>query len=56
VKSFLDKTTSLTFWGVDYYLRRIPGVIKVEVGYTGGVIPNPYYEIYEQTKKIITPY
>lgn len=32
------------FWGVDYYLRRIPGVLKVEVGYTGGMILNPSYE------------
>jgi peptide methionine sulfoxide reductase msrA/msrB len=32
------------FWGVDYYLRRIPGVLKVEAGYTGGMIPNPSYE------------
>ena len=32
------------FWGVDYYLRRIPGVLKVEVGYSGGAIPNPTYD------------
>ncbi len=31
------------FWGVDYYLRRIPGVLKVEVGYTGGGALNPTY-------------
>lgn len=32
------------FWGVDYYLRQIPGVLKVEVGYTGGVVIHPSYE------------
>jgi len=32
------------FWGVDYYLRRLPGVIKVESGYTGGVVIEPTYQ------------
>ena len=32
------------FWGVDHYLRRIPGVLNVEVGYCGGAIANPTYE------------
>jgi peptide methionine sulfoxide reductase msrA/msrB len=32
------------FWGVDYYLRQIPGILKVEVGYTGGVTLSPSYE------------
>lgn len=32
------------FWGVDYYLKRIPGVLKVEVGYCGGNVANPRYE------------
>jgi peptide methionine sulfoxide reductase msrA/msrB len=32
------------FWGVDYFLRRLPGVLKVEVGYTGGNVSNPTYE------------
>lgn len=32
------------FWGVDYYLSHLPGVLKVEVGYSGGVTPNPTYE------------
>lgn len=31
------------FWGVDYYLRCIPGVLKVEAGYSGGTIANPTY-------------
>ncbi len=32
------------FWGVEYYLKRLPGVLKTEVGYTGGHIENPTYE------------
>lgn len=32
------------FWGVDYYLRRIPGVLKVEVGYCGGTTAAPTYD------------
>lgn len=32
------------FWGVDYYLRQISGVLKVEVCYTGGTVLNPSYE------------
>lgn len=32
------------FWGVDYYLRRIPGVLNVEVGYSGGTIEHPTYD------------
>lgn len=31
------------FWGIDYYLRAIPGVLKVEVGYIGGTTSNPSY-------------
>jgi peptide methionine sulfoxide reductase msrA/msrB len=32
------------FWGVDYFLKQIPGVLKVESGYTGGHIVNPSYD------------
>lgn len=32
------------FWGVEYYLKKLPGVIKTEVGYTGGRTLNPTYE------------
>lgn len=31
------------FWGVDYYLGQISGVLKIEVGYTGGCVPEPTY-------------
>ena len=31
------------FWGVEYVFRRVPGVIDVEVGYSGGMTPNPTY-------------
>ncbi|HEX2030858.1 MAG TPA: peptide-methionine (S)-S-oxide reductase MsrA [Actinomycetota bacterium] len=32
------------FWGVEYVLRRVPGVLDVQVGYSGGHTPNPTYE------------
>ncbi len=32
------------FWGVDYYLCRLPGVLKVEAGYVGGVVIEPTYQ------------
>jgi peptide-methionine (S)-S-oxide reductase len=32
------------FWGVDYVYRRVPGVVDVEVGYSGGTTKNPSYE------------
>jgi methionine-S-sulfoxide reductase len=33
------------FWGLQESLRHIPGVIKTTVGYTGGTVPNPTYEL-----------
>jgi peptide methionine sulfoxide reductase msrA/msrB len=33
------------FWGMQEILRQIPGVIKTTVGYTGGTVPNPTYEL-----------
>lgn len=32
------------FWGVEHFLRLVPGVLKVEAGYSGGVTSNPSYE------------
>jgi peptide-methionine (S)-S-oxide reductase len=31
------------FWGVEYVFRRVPGVVDVQVGYTGGFTQNPTY-------------
>ena len=33
------------FWGMQEILRKIPGVVKTTVGYTGGNIANPTYEM-----------
>jgi methionine-S-sulfoxide reductase len=32
------------FWGMQDILRKIPGVLETQVGYTGGWVPNPRYE------------
>lgn len=32
------------FWGVEELLRKLPGVISTEVGYTGGTLKNPGYK------------
>ncbi len=33
------------FWGMEELVRRIPGVLETEVGYTGGDTPDATYEI-----------
>jgi methionine-S-sulfoxide reductase len=35
------------FWGMQDLLRRQPGVIATEVGYTGGEVPNATYRSHE---------
>lgn len=32
------------FWGVEYYFKQLPGVVKTEVGYIGGNKDHPSYE------------
>lgn len=32
------------FWGVEYYFKTLPGVLKAEVGYSGGNKKNPTYQ------------
>jgi peptide methionine sulfoxide reductase msrA/msrB len=32
------------FWGVEYYLKQVPGVIQTSVGYAGGELIDPSYK------------
>ncbi|VVC77264.1 Peptide methionine sulfoxide reductase MsrA 3 [Aquicella siphonis] len=32
------------FWGVEHYMKQLPGVLKTEVGYSGGSRKKPTYE------------
>jgi len=31
------------FWGTEFYLQKIPGVLATTCGYTGGMVKNPTY-------------
>lgn len=51
------------FWGMQYYFNRLPGVLKTEVGYTGGTLHHPGYRDvcrgdsghYEATRVVFDP-
>lgn len=32
------------FWGIEYYFKKLPGVLKTEVGYSGGSLEFPEYK------------
>jgi len=32
------------FWGVEYYMQKLPGVISIISGYSGGTVENPTYQ------------
>lgn len=38
------------FWGMEEILRKIPGVLSIRVGYTGGNVADPSYEIVSSGK------
>ena len=43
----MEKATfaSGCFWGIEAAFRRMPGVTATRVGYTGGTVPNPSYDL-----------
>ena len=40
------------FWGMEDLIRKIPGVQKTRVGYTGGHFKNPTYKDLFTQKKV----
>ncbi|MBF0207810.1 MAG: peptide-methionine (S)-S-oxide reductase MsrA [Oligoflexia bacterium] len=38
------------FWGIEDLIKKLPGVISTEVGYTGGYIQNPTYEVVKKNQ------
>ncbi|MEY4631789.1 MAG: hypothetical protein RIQ81_1909 [Pseudomonadota bacterium] len=38
------------FWGVEELMRKLPGVIETETGYTGGFLPGPDYDLVKKGK------
>jgi len=47
VKSEVATLAGGCFWGMEELLRQQPGVVDIEVGYTGGTVPNATYEHHE---------
>jgi peptide methionine sulfoxide reductase msrA/msrB len=47
IKAQIHETAILAggcFWGMEEIIRKIPGVVKTTVGYSGGVTPDPTYQ------------
>jgi len=47
IKAPMHETAILAggcFWGMEEIIRKIPGIIKTTVGYSGGTTPDPIYE------------
>jgi peptide methionine sulfoxide reductase msrA/msrB len=44
VKTEVATLSGGCFWGMQEIIRKIPGVISSQVGYTGGTLANPTYE------------
>jgi peptide methionine sulfoxide reductase msrA/msrB len=47
IKAPMHETAILAggcFWGMEEIIRKIPGVIKTTVGYSGGTTPDPTYQ------------
>ncbi len=52
----MEKTMVLAggcFWGLEAYFHKYDGIVKTEVGYANGLLPNP---VYDQVKKGGTGY
>ena len=32
------------FWGVEYYMKQLPGIVSIEPGYIGGHVEHPSYK------------
>lgn len=50
MKSEIATLAGGCFWGVEELVRKLPGVIDTEVGYTGGSTENPTYDTVKMGK------